>query len=264
MPNWCFNKLIVTGPDIPALLNAIGTQDQPFSFDKVIPMPECIKIMGGQHIDMAVAAAISISSIARFEQIASIVRSYCTQSPFGVFRMDAIAEALENEDRMMSLFAKMYTLLHEDLAVSDMYSHIPADQDHPLTVEELASIGDQYLENIVRYGALNGYEWAGDNWGTKWDLDDSTEVILQDEHALILEFDTAWTSPKVVIIQLGKCFPEYKFRLTWHEPSNGYQGRLDVFGQVVTHTVYEQCSERRLTMDLGSKKIPARLQWKSK
>lgn len=80
---------------------------------------------------------------------------------------------------------------------------------------------------ILRFGADNWYDWAHNNWGTKWGaysarLDDPTNP---DEHGNIIQFiyfETAWSCGAVAIQKLSESFPHVKFRLTFADEDCGY------------------------------------------
>jgi hypothetical protein len=43
------------------------------------------------------------------------------------------------------------------------------------------------------YGANNWYDWANENWGTKWDT--TAQCLSDDGDSVTLFFDTAWSPP---------------------------------------------------------------------
>ena len=57
---------------------------------------------------------------------------------------------------------------------------------------------------IRRYGFNNWYDWAWENWGTKWDAYD----VQLDEWGLTLEyrFNTAWNGPDKIKQRLESIF----------------------------------------------------------
>jgi hypothetical protein len=261
MPNWCFNKLIVTGPDIPFLVKQIGVQDSLFSFEKIIPMPEALSDINENYAEYAFAAALQASP-EKFQQIVEILRSYSSKSYMGQFIMADILNALGDENKIPSIFINMYKALNKGLPISDFYNGLTNTQNHMLKLSELAEIGIRFIDNIMNYGSVGWYDWRLQNWNTKWDLDDSSIVVLlQEEHALILSFDTAWSPPWKVITKMGILFPEYKFRLTWNETGNELQGKLNVFHEKVVMKEYEPFSEKRMEYDLQSIYIPNQLRW---
>ncbi len=44
---------------------------------------------------------------------------------------------------------------------------------------------------------LNWYDWAYKNWGTKWGAYE-VSILKQEEGRLVLQFDTAWSSPEAI------------------------------------------------------------------
>jgi hypothetical protein len=50
------------------------------------------------------------------------------------------------------------------------------------------------------------YDWAWENWGTKWDACNAEIVEEIDAHCVALNFDTAWDIPKPIfhkLVELG-------------------------------------------------------------
>lgn len=53
-------------------------------------------------------------------------------------------------------------------------------------------------EERKKYGSKNWYDWSIANWGTKWDANSNSVEATK------VEFDTAWSCPLPVLIELGK------------------------------------------------------------
>jgi len=52
MPNWCENRVELSGSDLKALRGLIGTDDQAISFQRIKPMPEDLgKVVAGSAED---------------------------------------------------------------------------------------------------------------------------------------------------------------------------------------------------------------------
>lgn len=70
-----------------------------------------------------------------------------------------------------------------------------------------------------------GYEWCGQNWGTKWD---AGSVVIDDTDwsDLMYKFETAWAPPKPVIQKMGEMFPALEFTLTYFECGMEFNGRM--------------------------------------
>jgi hypothetical protein len=69
------------------------------------------------------------------------------------------------------------------------------------------------------------YDWAVENWGTKWDLDENP--LLPDslqEKEISFWFSTAWSPPMGVIEALSEKFPNDHFLLQYLEMGMGFCG----------------------------------------
>ncbi len=73
------------------------------------------------------------------------------------------------------------------------------------------------LENHRACGYLHGMEWARDKWGTKWNACESTH----DAAAGTMAFDTAWSCPKPVLVELSKRFPDAEISVTYADEDIG-------------------------------------------
>jgi hypothetical protein len=72
---------------------------------------------------------------------------------------------------------------------------------------DLIAYGKRYLDNIKKYGHPTWYEWANDNWGTKWNPS-SAELTEESDTSITYEFDTAWSAPEPIFTALAKKFPK--------------------------------------------------------
>ena len=81
-------------------------------------------------------------------------------------------------------------------------------------------------------------DWRVENWGTKW-LDEPSLSELTG--ALLYSFDTAWSPPCSLVLEMGRMFPELCFELQYWEGGAGFQGTFIMEnGKVITneHTDY--------------------------
>ena len=63
------------------------------------------------------------------------------------------------------------------------------------------------LKRLAKYGAENWYDWACNNWGTKWNSVD-TEIIEDERDGLTYSFNTAWDCPREVVEKLQHILDE--------------------------------------------------------
>lgn len=85
-----------------------------------------------------------------------------------------------------------------------------------------------------------GYAWCVQNWGTKWDLSDDT-IIVQTDKILSYQFDTAWSPPIPVVMEMSRQFPLLSFTLTYDEPGMCFKGKYKVkAGKVLLDSYIER------------------------
>jgi hypothetical protein len=75
-------------------------------------------------------------------------------------------------------------------------------------------------ELLKKYGAADWYDWAVQNWGTKWDAD----AVQQEECGY--SFDTAWSPPFPVIAALAAKYSKLRFSLIFGEPGMYFGGQV--------------------------------------
>ena len=71
-----------------------------------------------------------------------------------------------------------------------------------LNISNLEELGDAYINNRKEYGKTTWYDWAIENWGTKWE---ATEIGC-DKNTII--FDTAWSTPEPIFEKLSELLPD--------------------------------------------------------
>jgi len=69
----------------------------------------------------------------------------------------------------------------------------------------------------------NWYDWASENWGTKWG-DYDTELLNDYDNTIVFLFQSAWAPPTQGISNVAAQYPEAKFRLTFQEPGMCFKG----------------------------------------
>jgi methionine synthase II (cobalamin-independent) len=83
--------------------------------------------------------------------------------------------------------------------------------------KEAIALGTQYVENKKKHGYADWYDWAVNNWGTKWNAYDFNE---RDEFEL--EFNTAWAHPFPIIDKISTMFPDVKISVEYADEDLGY------------------------------------------
>ena len=70
-----------------------------------------------------------------------------------------------------------------------------------------------------------GYAWCIRRWDTKWGCYD-VELSIDEPTELLYIFDSAWSPPSSVVIEMGRLFSELKFELYFEEPGDDFEGDL--------------------------------------
>lgn len=81
--------------------------------------------------------------------------------------------------------------------------------------DSIRRLADIAADNIDKYGHATWYKWAIANWGTKWNAYDTVE--LNDG----VQFDTAWSTPYPIILELSNQYPDATFELTFADEDIG-------------------------------------------
>ncbi len=80
--------------------------------------------------------------------------------------------------------------------------------ERPLTPDELVTLRD--------IGYSDWYEWSLANWGTKWNaFRPSFHELPEEDGAVEVTFDTAWTAPFPIFKKLATLFPKLTFVFQW-------------------------------------------------
>ena len=93
------------------------------------------------------------------------------------------------------------------------------DDDNP---EQIALVAAQ-KRNIEVHGYKDWYEFATNEWGTKWDIGaDGQPAIDNDDGVLVLNFDSAWAPPINAYEKLF--YMGFKLRAMYYEPGMAFAG----------------------------------------
>lgn len=102
---------------------------------------------------------------------------------------------------------------------------------------------DQIKKNIEDTGYAYWYDWAPEKWGTKWNAYDQKEIEPN-----LIQFDTAWSCPILLLKALAAKFPEVEFICEFADEDIGSnQGTLTFRnGELVERTEAQGDKNRRL------------------
>lgn len=86
--------------------------------------------------------------------------------------------------------------------------------------------GSLGAEEYKKYGQDNWYDWSIKNWGTKWGSKDTyVDGITEysDNTAeLRFSFDTAWSCPEAIYVELGKLYSNLNFEIEFADEDIGH------------------------------------------
>lgn len=113
---------------------------------------------------------------------------------------------------------------------------------------------EQQLENIVNYGYKDWYQWALDNWDSKWGacdveidedmLDDNTSEVLH------INWKSAWSPVVGLIRKISEQFPLLLFGFHMTEEANFFAGFMVIQnGVVIEEHDYDMETQPQLLID---------------
>ena len=93
---------------------------------------------------------------------------------------------------------------------------------------------EQAKELLEKYGAEDWYVWRRKNWNTKW----NAHCAVNDGN--IIEFETAWNTPRNVIKKLSTMYPDLSFEVIYADEDWGvnYGAYTFVNGEYTFDEIY--------------------------
>ena len=135
--------------------------------------------------------------------------------------------------RYLNLNAKHPILWTEDdrSFMKDMEKQKDENPDH---FNEEIELGRKYLINIAKYGYSTWYNWAYDNWGTKWN---ACEIEWISDNCV--EFETAWSFCHPIVQKLSEMFPTLTIEAEWADEDAGSNtGSIEIRNKVYIRENY--------------------------
>ena len=234
MPNYVRGKLQISGENVKGLIDSLCVTDKDgykrFDFNKIVPMPDDLKICCGGPTERCML--LFINSLATgFSAYTKYVKANVTYKR-GQRRLPHEKEP--QIDIKVSDFEKRRMI--NDLLNS--YSEKqPCFEENPVfkTEEDIYAYGKHALDNYLVYGYLDWYDWSIENWGTKWNACDC--YVGESE----IEFSTAWANVAGLMAVLSEQHPDYEFYYEYADEDTGYQvGNIRLKGgEVLDSKVYD-------------------------
>lgn len=116
------------------------------------------------------------------------------------------------------------------------YAISKKETEKELGIKTLEEFGNLCLNNILKYGSVNWYDWSCNNWGTKWDA--IQEEGSPEDGELI--FLTAWSEPIKVIEKLFYKYPNAKIEWKYIGECNEYEGKYYSDGKGNVKSEYKE------------------------
>lgn len=193
MPNHITNVITINGVSKERTAEIIGTvksdeegiRHHSIDFNKLIPMPEELKVESGS----------------RSNQALKLYQEFLAESQ-ALSTMNLTKSMPESE---YSTAASELVKKYEKLSVND---------------SDLLSFGKQIYSNIQKYGSPDWYDWSIRNWGSKWNSYGYDDEPFHDEENQI-EFLTAWSNVEPIMERLSQTFPDAEFFYQWADEDFG-------------------------------------------
>jgi hypothetical protein len=134
----------------------------------------------------------------------------------------ALPEWNRNNWDMNQLFP-IPTELHETVA-----GFLGKDEDGNPKPEQIA-LEEQQKRNIDKYGHKDWYDWANENWDTKWgacNVDFDENRFEENSTSIDIHWESAWSPAVGLIRNISAKFPELVFGMHFTEEANFFAGYM--------------------------------------
>lgn len=233
MPNWVQSKLTITGKNADSvMLSLVDPEDDGyrFNFNKIKPMPKSLLIQSGTTASKCVSYYLTKLSNREFSEIMNKLLSI---NPLWA-RSQKLIDATELE-------ATKNDLIKYNSKASNHESEI----DDPVlnTEQDIMDYGKRAVDNVIKYGYADWYDWCVENWGTKWNAC-NVNYYPEDDNTTIF-FQTAWADVSNLIQELSRKYPKNTFEYSYAEEGMGnYCGFVNFKnGKILQHCEYEDYSK---------------------
>lgn len=217
MPNWVRNRVKIEGNfDLikerlcgEEHFNGEEVEYNEFDFNKIIPKPKTMGITSGGNDKVAMQYAISKKSPKERLELKKLLENKKT-SFYGNYYEKIYGHKITKEEmeKEKDKFENQ-TLKGKDIDFENI-------DYKSLRIESFEDLGNTYLNNIIQYGCDSWYDWCCKYWGTKWN---SSGALIVDNNTY--EFDTAWSTPYEVLVELSKQFPNSKISVDYADEDIG-------------------------------------------
>jgi hypothetical protein len=213
MPNWCENRLMVSGDtkELKRFL-AMGIAEEPVRYSKTgekelvwrmsnyLPTPE--------ELSRSVSPPGDREWMNEWE--VNHAKRCVEEQPTKIAELEKELETTTGEERMLVL--SQLEEARKPIAIPELVECSNGTEEKRKALKE-------------KYGYDNWYDWCHANWGTKWDCS-SEELGYQTDNESYFEthFNSAWSPPIGWLSNVIKLFPTLNFKLVYMETGNWFAG----------------------------------------
>lgn len=234
MPNWAYQEIHCKNTeDLEKLKNLCTDQDNDFDFNKIIPMPESIKYTRSPSNLGALSLIVVPNPNNSYAKTNEILQDYIRKIDNPV-----------NKELLISQINNLKEIRNKPGIVEEVQKTMDNDKTFKLYCDvkgikpNLHDYGLQMLENYVKYGVTNWYDWANENWGVKWN---ATNAEWKDNSVY---FETAWTPAIKPIIKASEILQIPLFIEWAEEQFTECGGYVEIEnGQIINEEDYDSGSK---------------------
>lgn len=127
----------------------------------------------------------------------------------------------------------LYLETHKDIHIDIQVFPIDAKMREGLDKKKVLELGEKAVNNYIKYGFTDWYEWRCEYWNTKWN---ACETVVRDDR---IEFETAWSAPFPILEMISKKLPYIEFRMEYADEELGTNCGV----AVLKNGEYQECDE---------------------
>ena len=229
MPNWTYNR-IKCKKSIGDKILTITENGYSFDFNKLIPMPDDLKLDAGSIEGDSIACYYLSLNDDEKNKLMKLLKSKeasCFHNYWNKYKDDI--KKLENNPKRLNKKINNFNGLF--------------DFDKEKQFTSINELGKQYVENIKKYNLPQWQDWCVKNWGTKWNVEEDVDIVYDkniDEYDI--SFQTAWSVPTGIVKRYSElCEDDEEFY--WEYEDEDYDGThilRKINGEIID-TIVPEC-----------------------
>ena len=137
-----------------------------------------------------------------------------------------------------------YDIQEKKIATNDLTEN---ERNWGISRSLTQALADEYKK---KFGHCDWYGWQTANWGTKWNAYEQVE-----HDANVIEFDTAWSTPYSLLVNLSKKYPQVTFEVEYADEDFGYNvGKYVLLnGETIDQNIPDGGSQEAIEMAMDIK-----------